>query len=248
MLDRIIFFANNLCLPIDCETYGRLFSVVYIRVLGEISWRPYRKWYWLLRCRQTVLCRGRHSWHASLKVVVCLFSPANIFGLSVSMICLAFTSILMALPPAIKSAPIPPFTLATRLSMAANLSLGAMAALALLITVFPICISGILQNETFSRLPLESNASPHPSGTMPDSCASKSIVLEQPVSNRKVAVLLPMRTSSRIRCSSNRMGIVSTKFVWLSAWIRCDVRRRWSLRWEEPLILICWKILLPFVD
>lgn len=29
------FFANNLCLPIDCETYGRLFSVVYIRVLGE---------------------------------------------------------------------------------------------------------------------------------------------------------------------------------------------------------------------
>lgn len=148
----------------------------------------------------------------SLKVVVCPFSPANIFGLSVSMICLAFTSILMALPPAIKSAPIPPFTLATRLSMAANLSLGAMAALALLITVFPICILGILQNETFHRLPLESNASPHPSGTMPGSCASKSIVLEQPVSNRKVAVLLPMRTSSKIRCPSNRMGIVSTKF------------------------------------
>lgn len=166
----------------------------------------------------------------SLKVGVCPFSPANIFGLSVSMMRLAFTSNLMALPSAIKSAQIPPFTLATQLSMAANPSLGAMAALALLITVFPICISGILQNEIFPRLPLESNASPHPSGTMPDSCASKSIVLEQPVSNRKVAVLLPMRTSSRIRCSSNRMGIVSTKFVWLSAWIRCDVRRRWSLR------------------
>lgn len=166
----------------------------------------------------------------SLKVGVCPFSPANIFGLSVSMMCLAFTSNLMALPSAIKSAQIPPFTLATQLSMAANPSLGAMAALALFITVFPICISGILQNETFPRLPLESNASPHPSGTIPGSCASKSIVLEQPVSNRKVAVLLPMRTSSRIRCSSNRMGIVSTKFVWLSAWTRCDVRRRWSLR------------------